>query len=213
MKTVTTTATTTTDPTELILTGLGHVLIAAVTGVAVVVKWAVLFPMVSVPAAATVAAWLWAGWPAGLLLAVASGAALIGWRVLGPHSFRRWLTHRARTRAQAWWWYRRRWARLSIACRLGIRTEEVTHHPRLLSVTIGESVDRLRVRMLPGQSPDTYTGAAIALAHAFGVSECRAGVVAPSTIELAFRRRDALAEPTPLPTATVEWLWDEKEAA
>ncbi|MGY4099108.1 hypothetical protein ACW2Q0_06050 [Nocardia sp. R16R-3T] len=213
MKTVTSTTTTITDPAELVLTGVGHVLIAAVTGAAVAVKWALLFPMLSAPAAAAVTAGFVVGWPVGVAAAAVSVAPLVVWRWLRPDSFRRWITHRARTRAQAWWRYRRRWVRLTTACGLAVREGEVTRYPRILSVTIGEAVDRVRVRMLPGQCPDTYTGAAVALGHAFGVLECRAAIVAASTVELGFRRRDALAEPVVLPTTTVEWLWDEKEAA
>ncbi|MBF6212241.1 hypothetical protein IU433_17505 [Nocardia puris] len=185
------------DLADVVLTALAQLLGWLVLTVFAGVWWALLFPMISIPIAATVAAVLTLGWPAGLLTAALGLAAHGTWIALSPDSFRRFVTVRARVRFLRWYRYRRRWTRLMTACKL------TDHHPdtgtpcapRLRTVVIGEHIDRVRVAMLPGQSPEDYHLRTERLAHAFGAHDCRALDAGPAAVELVFRHGDPLAEP------------------
>ncbi|WP_405177737.1 hypothetical protein OG225_26190 [Nocardia sp. NBC_01377] len=182
----------------------------AVKAVARSLWWALLFPMLSIPTGAAVAAWLLVGWPAAVAVVGVGLALLLGWRWASPASFTRWVTDRVRQRLLAWLRYRRRWVAMSAACGLQVTYGHNTATPRLVSIRVGQFTDRVTVRMLPGQCPDDYTGRTTHLAHAFGVLECHALVVGPSTMELAFRHHDSLAAAVAVSTTRVEWLWDRK---
>ncbi|WP_067833351.1 hypothetical protein [Nocardia lijiangensis] len=184
-----------------------------ITGAAVTIWWAVLFPMISIPLALAVIAGAFLGPVAAAVVVGVFAAGMVLWRRRSPETFERWITTRAKHRFLTWLRYRRRWARLMTACHLTVTTDDRTATPRLLAVQIGDSVDRVRVRMLPGHCPADWENRVEHLAHAFGVLECRARIVGPSTVELAFRHQDSLAKPVTLPSAQVEWLWDQKDAA
>ncbi|MFX0579462.1 hypothetical protein [Nocardia nepalensis] len=167
--------------------------------------WAVLFPMISIPLAVAVAVGVLVGWPVGVVVVGVSAAGIMLWRRSRPEMFERWVTRRARTRFLAWFRYRRRWVRLTKACHLDITREDWTLVPRLISVEIGDTVDRLRVRMLEGHCPADFENRAIHLAHAFGALECRVSIVGPALVELVFRRADSLAETIALPGRDAGW--------
>ncbi|MGW4371694.1 hypothetical protein ACWEKT_39350 [Nocardia takedensis] len=202
-------------PSDAFVTALGHIGYALGYLLVVAVKWTALFPAVSIPLALAATVGVLAGPLPGLAALLMVLVDLWAWRRVHRPSFDRWVTDRARVRWLRWWRYRRRWDRSAIACGLHTRGPETDLTPRLVSVVIGANLDRLTVRMLPGQNPDTYHGAAVSLAHTFGVQECRTKIVGPGVMELVLRHRDSLAEPITLPTpsTTVEWLWDQKEAA
>ncbi|MGK8508193.1 hypothetical protein ACRS5S_09060 [Nocardia asiatica] len=153
---------------------------------------------------------LW-GWPVGLATAGVSVAGLVLWQRQRPQVFDWWVTRRARTRALTWWRYRRRWGRLMTACHLSIARGDRTLIPRLLGVEIGPATDRVRVRMLDGHCPADFENRVSHLAHAFGALDCRATITGPGTVELAFRRSDALAATVILPR--VDHWTDPKKAA
>ncbi|WP_216911310.1 hypothetical protein [Nocardia noduli] len=201
------------SPADAITDAALGIIWVLVKAAALLVWWALLFPMLSIPLAAAVTAWLLFGWSTATIVGLVGLVLLVGWRIGSPATFTRWVTDRARTRFLAWLRYRRRWTRMLSACGLQVTYGEQVATPRLASVRVGAFTDRVTVRMLPGQCPDDYTGRTAHLAHAFGVLECRAVVVGPSTVELAFRHHDSLAQPVTLPRTSVEWLWDEKEAA
>ncbi|WP_216905904.1 hypothetical protein [Nocardia noduli] len=182
----------------------------AVKAAARSVWWALLFPMLSIPFGAAVAVWLVFGWLAGVVVVVVGLALLTGWRLASPATFGRWVTDRVRQRFVAWLRYRRRWVAMSAACGLQVTYGQNIATPRLVSIRVGEFTDRVTLRMLPGQCPADYTARTTHLAHAFGVLECRAVVVGPSTVELAFRHHDSLATAVAVPSTRVEWLWDRK---
>ncbi|WP_433680671.1 hypothetical protein [Nocardia sp. CA-119907] len=161
--------------------------------------WAVLFPMISIPLAVAVTVGVLMGWPVGVVVVGVSAAGIMLWRRSRPEMFERWVTRRARTRFLAWFRYRRRWVRLAKACHLDITREDWTLVPKLLSVEVGQSTDRLRVRMLEGHCPADFENRVEHLAHAFGAQECRANVTGPGTVELLMRHGDSLAEPIALP--------------
>ncbi|TCJ94628.1 hypothetical protein [Nocardia alba] len=195
----TTTTTTTHDPAgeilDAVLTAAGRLLLSVFT----LAWWAILFPMVSVPAGIAVAAGWFFGWPAGVGVAGVAVAGMVLWRVSSPQTFERWFTGRVRSRFLAWFRYRRRWATMTAACGLSTRDGDRVFIPRLVSVEIGESLDIVRARMLPGHCPDTWTNRADHLAHGFGAQKAKVGFVGPGLVEITFRRSDSLADPVVVP--------------
>ncbi|PSR59951.1 MULTISPECIES: hypothetical protein [Nocardia] len=198
MSTTTTTTTTHRDPVDEILTAIMHLLGWGIVAVFTAAWWALLFPMVSLPIAATAGLFWLYGWAPALGLGIASTAALGLWRVRYPESFSRWITHRARSRFLAWFRYRRQWGKRLNDCNLTRREQQAVKVPRLLDIQIGDSTDRVQVRMLSGQCPEDWTNRTAHLAHAFGAQECRASIVGPARVELVFRHADSLAEPIPV---------------
>ncbi|WP_280408939.1 hypothetical protein [Nocardia brasiliensis] len=193
------TATTHTDAREQLFEMLGLLVWRLLKAVLVTAWWAVLFPMVSLPIAAAVAAGLFLGWIAGVVIAVMWLAGMVAWRLRSPRTFERAITSRARNRFLIWWRYRSRWTRLLGACKLTAITDSSTIVPRLLGVQIGASSDRVRVRMLHGQCPADWESRADNLAHAFAALDCRVRIAGPGLVELRFRRTDSLADPFELP--------------
>lgn len=187
------------DPVDLVLTALGHLFVGALSAVFVALWWALLFPMISLPLLGSLAAGWWLGWPAGAGTVGIFAAGIILWRWKRPEMFERWVSRRARVRFLRWFRYRRRWARMLTACGLTEGDAHVLYVPRLRLVTIDDHLDRVRVRMLPGQSPEDYHTRVVRLAHAFGARECRAIDAGPALVELVFRHGDSLAEPITLP--------------
>ncbi|WP_280497519.1 hypothetical protein [Nocardia asiatica] len=187
------------DPFDLIGLAALNLTWWALVAVGVTVRWALLFPMFSVPVVLAGAAGLFWGLVAALVVAGVSIAGIILWRLRRPEMFERWVTARARTRFLTWFRYRRRWAKLMTACHLSIDRNDRTFIPRLLSADIGAVTDRVRVRMLDGHCPADFENRVSHLAHAFGALDCRATITGPGTVELAFRRSDSLADTVILP--------------
>jgi S-DNA-T family DNA segregation ATPase FtsK/SpoIIIE len=190
------TITTTTDFADVVMDAIGRAMIAVVLAGFQLIWWAVLFPMVSVPAGLSVAAGWWFGWPFGIGVAGVAVAGMVLWRVSSPQTFERWLTGRIRSRWLTWARYSRRWATVMAACQLtktDINDRTIT--PRLVDVQIGESLDVVKAKMLPGHSPGDWENRVEHLAHAFGTRHAQASIVGPSLVEITFRRSDSLAEP------------------
>ncbi|MGY4102715.1 hypothetical protein ACW2Q0_24620 [Nocardia sp. R16R-3T] len=112
-------------------------------------------------------------------------AGMLLWRFRSPRTFRRWIGAPLRARYLGWFRYRLRWTRRMTAARLALTTADgVTRVPRLLSVRIGDTTDRVRVRMLHGHCPADYENRTIRLAEVFGVPGCDAAIVGPGTVEI-----------------------------
>jgi S-DNA-T family DNA segregation ATPase FtsK/SpoIIIE len=112
-------------------------------------------------------------------------AGMVLWRHRSPQTFERWITSPVRARYLAWYRYRRRWTRLMTAAHLTLTTADGTIGvPRLLSVRIGETTDRVRVRMLEGHCPADYENRTTHLAGTFGAHRCDAAIVGPGTVEI-----------------------------
>ncbi|MGW0182851.1 hypothetical protein [Nocardia sp. NPDC003345] len=181
-------------------------------GAGLAIHWAILFPVISTPIALAITAGVLWGWPTGLAIALAGGLALVGFRRSFPDLFARWVTDRARSRFLTWWRYRRNWARRLKACHLTVTTDTGVLVPKLLAVGIGDCTDRVRLRMLEGQTPTGWANSAEAFAHAFGAEQAYARIVGPATVELVLRRGDALAETVVLPRVD-HWTTPKGEAA
>ncbi len=188
-----------TEVLDALLTGIGR----AVLSVFVLIWWAILFPMVTIPIAATVSAWLLLGWPAGVAVAVVVVAVMLAWRHWHRGTYEDWFTRRARARFLAVFRYRRRWAALMTACGLSIVNGDRVLVPRLTEVLIGDNSDIVRARMLPGHCPESWTNRAEHLAHAFGAQNARIRLVGPGQVEILFRRSDALADTVVVPIESV----------
>lgn len=197
--TTTTTDTDRRDPFDLLGLAVLNTAWYVLIGAAVALRWALLFPVISVPVVLSLTAGVLLGWPVGAVSAVTFTAGLLLWQRKRPELFARWVTRRARARFLTWWRYRRRWVRLMRACGLAVLFDDRTMIPHLLSVEIGETCDRVRVRMLEGQCPADYDNRTDRLAHAFRAQQCRAVLAGPGIYELTFRYSDALADTIVLP--------------
>jgi hypothetical protein len=187
------------DISDAITEALMELVWLLLKAVGVLLWWTVLFPMISIPLGLAVAAGFVLGPVVGVVVVGVSVAGIMLWRWKRPEMFERWVTRRARRRFLTWWRYKRRWTRLMTACHLSIDRGEHTLVPPLRGVEIGESVDRLRVRMLEGHCPADFENRVEHLAHAFGALECRATIAGPGTVELVMRQSDSLAQAIDLP--------------
>ncbi len=129
---------------------IGELIIGLVKAAGQLLWWAILFPFLSIPA--TVALWaaVSQGARAGLVTAAVEIAAYIGWAVVEPASFTRWVTNPVRQRFWAWWRYGRNWASVCALHGLTARLGERTLVPAVVSVRIGRHVDVLIVKVVTG---------------------------------------------------------------
>ena len=109
-------------------------------------------------------------------LLIAAGivvVVLVGWRLRWPAGFQRWV----RWPVRAWWRtgliYRWRWSKAMTGADLGRKRHDTEYLPQLLRVRSTRSVDRVRVRMLPGHTLDDYAAVADRLGQTFGTFDCR----------------------------------------
>jgi S-DNA-T family DNA segregation ATPase FtsK/SpoIIIE len=165
---------------------------------ALLLWWALLFPMFSIPVAGAVWAWIAYGWQAGISVALMGAMLLAGWRVLHPGSFRSatFARMRARYRRSK---HRNRWASVCALNGLTPTLDSTPLIPRLRKVRIDPTVDTLTVDMIPGQTLADWSGKCDALAHGWRVPSVTAASPAPGAVVLTIRTRDHLATPIPLP--------------
>lgn len=130
------------------------------------------------------------------VLAVAGGAVLGLWRARWPDSFTQDVMWRGRGLWRASRVYRSRWPVAMLTSRLSVHHEGVHHLPRLVRVRIIGDVDLVQVRMLPGQTVESWAEAAEGLAQTFGVRGCRVRTVPgrPHDLILWMLVRDPLVE-------------------
>ncbi|MQY19333.1 hypothetical protein [Nocardia macrotermitis] len=126
-------------------------------------------------------------------------AGMVLWRLWSPQTFERWILWAPRAWFLGWWRYRRVWTKRMSACGLSVTYGDSVLIPRLRSVRVGRTTDRLLVRMCAGQSPWDYEGRAWRIADTFGVHECRAQIVGPSTVGIVLRQSDSGEESMALP--------------
>jgi S-DNA-T family DNA segregation ATPase FtsK/SpoIIIE len=173
-------------------------------GLGILIWWAVLFPMVSVPALVS----LWTGFQIspilGLLIASASGVGLAAWAYLSPGSFDEWIAARARSRWRTWWIYRRRWEAICALHGLTASMTARTLVPSLRSVTIGTTCDVAIVQILVGQSVADWQKKGLALAEALRAQRVTIRSRRPGEIAITVHREDALVEPIRLPRLSTD---------
>ncbi len=139
----------------------------------------------------------WGAWPHGLL-----AAAVLGWALLHPVTFRRWVWWPLRSAWRRRTVYTRWWEPLMVRAGLAAEGRPATM-PVLRSVRSRPDVDLLTVTLAPGQTVEQWTAATPALRTTFGLLDCR-----PTTgrrdRELLLRciTTDPLRRTLPLPAVT-----------
>jgi S-DNA-T family DNA segregation ATPase FtsK/SpoIIIE len=136
--------------------------------------------------------WRVTGWLGLVVLAVTITAVLALWWWRFPASFSRFIGAPARGQWRAWH-YRRRWAAVMTIGRLAPVYQGRVLLPVLGKVSATRFTDRVRVRLVSGQSAADFAARAENLAHGFGAILCRVRSAVPGALVLEFVRRDALA--------------------
>lgn len=164
----------------------------------ILLRWAVVFPLISVPLAVCGAvAYRW-DWPAGVWAFGAFLLLLVAWRLAFPRSFRRCVSRRIWIRWRAWSVYREQWASVCALHGLTSQLNDAVLVPALQRLVIGDAVDVLTVRMLAGQSTTDWQRQSEALAHAFGASLVRVRTAQPGWVEIEVQHSDPLAQVVPV---------------
>ncbi|MFE9744387.1 FtsK/SpoIIIE domain-containing protein [Saccharothrix saharensis] len=168
-------------------------------GVVRLVLVVVRYPVVTlVPASA---AWCW--WRFGLsplVLALLSlVAALVLWGGLDRGSFLRHGWYRLVTEWRRATVYVPKWRSVMRLSDLAKRDRGREYRPKLRRVRSEGWRDRVRVRMIPAQSPEAWELRRDNLAHSFGARSCRVRVLRPRLLELDFVHADPLVRPVSVP--------------
>ena len=172
--------------------------------------WRLLVVTVSTPAAlaglvlVVVGVLLWSVSPLLMLSTVALGVGLlVGCRLVWPDRWLAWLRLPLRSWWRGWLVYRHRWAAAMDTAGLATSWRGTIWNPTVLSITSTLSVDRVRVRMLPGQTVEDYAAVEDRLAQTFGATAVRVRSVPqrPHHVELWLLTSDPLTkvvEPLPV---------------
>lgn len=170
-----------------------------VLGLAHLLWWAVLFPMISLPLAGAGALWWWQGWPYALGAAAFSVAAWVWWWAWWPRSWRRWVWGRMTSRYLSWKRYKRRWQTLTAIHGLTKILDNGVQTPSLVKITIGDTADELVVKLVGGQTVAMWAKQSDALRHAFGAVGVRVRNAESGFVRLQVIHTDRLIDPIPLP--------------
>lgn len=136
-------------------------------------------------------------WPA-LVVALVIIVGLVTWRLRWPASFAWVVGDRARSLGRWFWTYRRFWQPAMVTANLAQHRDGTEYLPELLGVKSSRWVDRVRVRLLPGQTLADWADMAHRLAQSFAVEVCRIHSTRDvQVIELWALRRDPLTNPIP----------------
>lgn len=123
--------------------------------------------------AITLAVWHSLGPVPVLVAAAVLVVASVGWRLRWPAGFDRLV----RCSWRSWWRslliYHWRWSQAMTGAGLAVRRKDTQYLPVLVRIRCTRSVDRVRVRLLPGQTLDDYAGVADRLGQTFGTLDCR----------------------------------------
>ena len=161
---------------------------------------------------------VWLLWEASgpFAVALAAGilaAALLAWRLAHPGSFRPWVAWPVRAWLRRMVLYQREWQPLMATLKLGARSSgEELLVPDLLRVRCTGTVDKVRLRMLPGQVLADFAKNADRFAQTFQAIDCRVRSVQrrQSLRWLVFRVKRWLGvvvePPKPRPSRVLE-LW------
>lgn len=199
------------DPVAIMVEGTFRAAFLAVTTALRLVRLAVRFPVVSVPAGGLVAIDYVVGRWLAVGLVVALLVALVGWRVVWADSYRRTVRPRL-TRVWLSVLYPAKWAR--IAPRLGLVVPE--REGRRSGYTYGAltkvhvspaGIVKALVVIPVGLTLDDYARRSEALAVAFGVREARVTRAGTSSVWVELHRADVLtATVRPLPVKAFDQL-------
>ncbi|ASQ84642.1 cell division protein FtsK [Mycobacterium intracellulare subsp. chimaera] len=178
---------------------IGELIWALVKATGQLLWWAILFPALSIPAAAVIWIAVNHGAGAGLLTAALEVAAYTVWAVVEPSSFTAWVTDPVRHRFLSWWRYGRNWASVCTLHGLTARLGERTLVPALQSVQIGKHADVLTLQVVAGQSINDWQKRGPALAAAWRAERLTIRATTPGGLRIIIGRGDVLARPITLP--------------
>src|SRR5262245_43608608 len=142
-------------------------------------------------------------WPF-VTTAVVVEVVLFGWCHFHRASYQRWVAWPVRGTLRRTLVYRRHWQPAMVTTSLAVRVHGSEYLPKLVKVAATSSVDRVTVRMLPGQIAEDYAEVAERLAQTFGACDCRVRTDPKhrDRIVLWFLVPDPLTEPVaPTPPA------------
>jgi S-DNA-T family DNA segregation ATPase FtsK/SpoIIIE len=169
-------------------------------------RWAVIFPALSLPLATCAAVGYRWGSSDGATALVVFGIVLIVWRLVWPRGFRRCISGRIRVRWRSWVVYRKSWASTCALHGLTKVLDDAVLVPALQLVVIGHGLDVLTVRILPGQSTADWQKQSDTLAHTYGASLVRVRSMRPGVVRIEVQYADPLAAIVPLrvPTSSLD---------
>jgi S-DNA-T family DNA segregation ATPase FtsK/SpoIIIE len=174
----------------------------ALRALGVLAWWAVLFPMLSLPAGLCTWVALRRSWVLAAVLAGVFAGALMVWRARWPSSFRAAVSGRVWKRWRRWRVYRQPWAEICSLHGLTRSLDGATTAPKLLGVRVGYAVDEVTVEMPYGQSLTDWERRTDALCQAFGAIEVRPrDGKGRRVLVIEVVHEDTLAEPVPLELA------------
>jgi S-DNA-T family DNA segregation ATPase FtsK/SpoIIIE len=137
------------------------------------------------------------------ILAVVATVALVVWRWRWPDTFTRQVIWRLRGLWRGWVVYRFAWQPAMVTTNLAVTMDSSGYVPKMLRVSSTGTVDRVWVRMLPGQVFDDWTAVGPRLAQTFGAQDCRVRTAKHRhQLELWFLVDDPL--PTPVDPLSAE---------
>ncbi|ORA82249.1 cell division protein FtsK [Mycolicibacter kumamotonensis] len=177
---------------------IGELIWAGVKATGQLLWWAILFPALSIPAVAAIWVGVGHGARAGLGIALAAVAAYIGWAVLEPASFTRWVSAPLRHRWLAWWRYHRTWESVCALHGLTAKHGERTLVPAVISARIGHHADALTVKVVTGQCLTDWQKRGPALAAAWRAERLTIRATTPGQVRIIIGRGDVLGQPIAL---------------
>ena len=138
---------------------------------------------------------LWRVSPVAVLVVVDVGLGLlVGCRLAWPGRWLAWVRLPLRSWRRGWLVYRHRWPAAVDTAGLSVVWRGTSWNPTIVRVTSTLTVDRVRVRMLPGQTVDDYATVAPRLAQTFGATAARVRSVVgrPHDVDLCLLTSDPL---------------------
>ncbi|MGO2746520.1 FtsK/SpoIIIE domain-containing protein [Microbacterium sp.] len=157
--------------------------------------WAILFPMLSLPALTAVYVLIVHGWASALAVVAVTIVVLVLWRLVWPGSFRHLVSFRIWTRRRRHRVYRHPWAAVCALHGLTTPLDGQPVIPRLRKIRIGYAADELLVQLIPGQTVADWAGQSDAFAHSFGANTVNVTAAGPGRVLITVHHADSLAEP------------------
>ncbi|NGY61634.1 cell division protein FtsK [Lentzea sp. NEAU-D13] len=126
-------------------------------------------------------------------------AGLLVWYGLHRRSYLRQCWYRVVTEWRRATVYVPKWRTVMRLSDLAKEHRGKEYRPALRRVRAEGWRDKVRVRMIPAQSPEQWEARRDNLAHSFNARSCRVRVLKPRLLELDFIHADPLARPVPVP--------------
>jgi S-DNA-T family DNA segregation ATPase FtsK/SpoIIIE len=134
-----------------------------------------------------------------VIVVLSTTAGLAIWGGLHRPSFLRHGWHRVLTEWRRATVYVPQWRTVTRLAELTKDSRGKEFRPKLRRVRSEGWRDRVRVKMVPAQSPEQWEARRDNLAHSFNAKSCRVRVLKPRVLELDFIHSDPLARAVPVP--------------